>query len=223
MTPKSEVSIENNIVAVRQPLLVRVVAKAISIVFHPLFMPLYIAFFLLFIHPLIFAGYDDTRKWRLLATVFVNLTFLPAITVFLCWRLRFITNLNMETQKERIIPLAASMIFYFWCWFVLRNFTEIPEIFRQFLLGTFITIIGAWLANIAFKVSLHALAVGGAMCFFMLMLFRVEGSSAWHLAAVMMISGMVCSSRMLLSSHRPFEIYSGVMIGVLSQLIAVVV
>jgi hypothetical protein len=203
-------------------LLVKVSAYVVSVIFHPVFIPLYVTYFLLFVHPLLFAGYDDTRKWRLVATVFVNLTLLPAVTVFLCWRLRFISGLRMKSQRERLIPLAAAMIFYFWCWFVLRNFIEIPGIFRQFLLGSFITIIAGWLANISFKVSLHGLAMGGSLCFFIILLFVTEGSSAWYLAVILLITGLVCSSRLLLGTHRPFDVYAGLFIGALSQLLAVI-
>jgi hypothetical protein len=126
----------------------------------------------------------------------------------------------MDTQKERIIPLAAAMIFYFWCWFVLKANGGIPEVFRQFLLGSFITIIGAWLANIAFKVSLHALAAGGMFCFMMLLVFNVDGGSAQYFALSVAAAGFICSSRLIISSHKPFEVYIGFLIGVISQILA---
>ena len=199
---------------------VRWFAQLVSFVFHPLFVPVYVTLFVLYLHPLLFAGYTDLMKIRLSATIFVNLTLLPAVTVFLCWRLKFINDVYMETQKERIIPLAAAMIFYFWCWFVLKANGGIPEIFRQFLLGCFITIIGAWLANIAYKVSLHALAMGGMFCFMLLLTFNVDGSSAQYFAFAVAAAGLVCSSRLIVSSHRPFDVYSGFVIGAVSQVLA---
>jgi hypothetical protein len=201
---------------------VRRVAGVISFIVHPLFVPVYITLFLLYVHPLLFAGYTDLMKFRLTATIFVNLTMLPAVTVLLCWRLKFVGSVYMETQKERIIPLAAAMIFYFWCWFVLKTNGGIPDMFRQFLLGSFITIIGAWLANIAFKVSLHALAMGGLFCFMLLLTFNVEGSSAQHLTIAVVVAGIVCSSRLIVSSHRPFDVYAGFFIGATSQLVAMI-
>jgi len=201
----------------------RWLAHVVSFVFHPLFIPVYITLFLLYVHPLLFAGYSDLMKIRLSATIFVNLTFLPAITVFLCWRLKFINSIYMDTQKERFIPLAASMIFYFWGWYVLRMNTSVPEMFREFLLGSFITIIGGWLANIAFKVSLHALAIGGLFCFMLLLMFNAEGGSAKYFAVGTALAGVVCSSRLIVSSHRPFEVYAGFLIGAISQVLAVLV
>jgi hypothetical protein len=200
---------------------VRFFAMLVSYLLHPLFIPIYVACFLLFIHPLLFAGYEHVAKLHLLATVFVNLTLLPAVTVFLCWRLKFIDSMYMKTQKERIIPLAAAMIFYFWCWFVLRNFSEIPGLFRQFLLGSFITIIMAWMANIYFKISLHALAAGGLLCFILLLVFSFEGGSAGYLAIAAVVAGLVCSSRLMLDAHRPVEVYSGFILGIVSQVLAV--
>src|SRR5215210_2584459 len=112
---------------------VRWFAHAVSFIFHPLFIPLYVTLFVLYVHPLLFAGYSDLMKIRLTATIFVNLVLLPAVTVFLCWRLKFIGSVFLNAQKERIIPLAAAMIFYFWCWFVLKSNGGIPVVFRQFL------------------------------------------------------------------------------------------
>jgi hypothetical protein len=215
-----EIIEENMPDAVSRPSAVRFAAKVFSFLAHPLFVPLYVTYFLLFLHPLLFAGYERFRKLNLVATVFVNLTLLPALTVFLCWRLKFISSIFMKTQKERIIPLAAAMIFYFWCWFVQKNFLEIPALFRQFLLGSFITIIMAWMANIYYKISLHALAVGGLFCFMLLVVFNFEGGSAGYIAAAAGVAGLVCTSRLILHAHRPFEVYSGFILGMLSQVLA---
>jgi hypothetical protein len=222
MSVVTESQREQTLAADDHPAIVRWCAHLISYIFHPLFIPVYVTCFVLYIHPLLFAEYNSGMKMRLIATVFVNLTFLPAITVFLCWRLKFINDLYMKTQKERIIPLAAAMIFYFWCWFVLRNFTEIPDVYRQFLLGSFIAIIGAWLANIAFKVSFHALAMGGMFCFMLLLLFNTEGAGPQYFALSSIVAGAVCSSRMILSAHRPFDVYVGFLIGIVSQLAALI-
>jgi hypothetical protein len=213
----SNVNQSASVIADRQPLVIRIPAHIISVMFHPLFVPIYVGAFLLFIHPLLFAGYDMMAKVKLLATLFLNLTFFPVVTVLLCLGLKFISSLQMDTQKDRIIPLAAIMIFYFWCWFVLRNFHEIPPLFRQFVFGSFLTVIGAWIANIYFKVSLHGLAMGG-ICFFMfLVLYVTDGGSAQYLAATILIAGLVCTSRLLLRAHLPFELYAGILIGAFCQ------
>lgn len=195
-------------------------AIGLSYIFHPIFIPVYVAGYLLFVHPLLFAGYDVQARTRLLASVFVNLCFLPAVTVFLAKRLRFVEGFQMNTRRERIIPLAAAMVFYFWCWFALKNFNTLPELFRQFLLGCFITIIAAWLANIYYKVSLHGLAAGGMVGFLLILVFSGVGGSPLYLALAVLAAGAVCSARMLLGAHRSFEVYSAFLIGVFCQFLA---
>jgi hypothetical protein len=207
--------------SVARPAAVRWLAHFVSVVFHPLFVPVYITYLLAFVHPLLFAGYDSGAKWRLIITVFINLSLFPALTVFLCWRLKFVDSIKMTTQKERIIPLAAAMIFYFWGWYVLRNLNAVPDVLKQFLLGCFITIIIGWIANIYYKVSLHALGMGGLLGFIVLLVFNFEGGSGQYLAVALLVSGLVCSARLILSSHKPFEVYSGLFLGILAQIVAV--
>lgn len=135
-------------------------ARFFSYLFHPVFIPVYVALFLMYWHPLAFAGVSSTRKVLLLATIAVNCTLFPLFTVFLSWRLKFVQTFLLQTRKDRIIPYALAMIFYFWCWYVLNNQQGIPPLLIRFLLGSFITVIIAWIANIYFKISMHGLAVG---------------------------------------------------------------
>lgn len=204
-----------------QPLIARWFANIASFIFHPLFIPVYVTLFLAFDHPFLFAGYAEIAKIKLVATVIVNFAFFPAVTVFLCWRLGFINSIKMNTQKERLIPLAATMIFYFWGWYVLRGLNEVPDLFKQFLLGSFITIIAAWLTNIYFKVSLHGLAMGGLVAFIAILVYSADGGSGQYLVFALLIAGAVCTARLVLSSHKPFEVYSALIIGVLAQVISV--
>ena len=201
----------------------KIISGFISYIFHPLFIPVYVAAFAVYVHPLLFAGFRDEAKIRLVATVFINLCFFPVIVVLLCWRLNFISSIKLNTQKERIIPLAATMIFYFWGWYVLRNFNTIPAFFKNFLLGCFITIIAAWLANIYYKISLHALGMGGLLGVAGLLVFTMPGGSGVYLAVAVLLAGMVSSARLFLSAHKAFEIYSGLVIGLLAQLLATVI
>ena len=44
-----------------QNIVTRIVAKIISYVFHPLFVPVYIAWFLLTVYPFFFSNFSDTQ------------------------------------------------------------------------------------------------------------------------------------------------------------------
>lgn len=202
---------------------IRVLAHIISIVFHPLFIPSYVTVFLVYIHPYAFAGMDAKMKFFRFLMVAFSTAFLPAFSIFLMYLLKLIKSIQLRTQKERIIPYAAAMVFYFWIWYVSKNLTDNPEYFTQFLLGTFLAVCAAWLYNIYIKISMHSIAMGGLMAFFLLqVLFRQEDSTGLYFSITVLMAGLVCTARLIVSDHTQREIYGGVLVGALCQVIALI-
>ena len=70
------------------------------------------------------------------------------------------------------------------------------------------------------KVSLHALAVGGMLVFFLIQTFQLPDPTGLYLTIAIIITGLVCTARFIVSDHRPIEIYIGLLAGAASQLIA---
>lgn len=205
----------------RQPAWLRFLAKLVSVVFHPLFISTYVMAFLVFIHPIAFAGVDHPSPPFRLFNVFYCTAFFPGFTVFLLWQLRlFVGSMQLRTPKERIIPYLAAMIFYWWTWDVQKNLPGSPPLAVKFLLGAFLSVCGAWFCNIYCKVSMHAIAVGSALVFFILFSFHDGYASGSYLAMAFLAAGMVCTARFLVSDHTPFEVYLGLFVGMLAQVIA---
>ncbi len=177
--------------------------------------------FLLYEHPYAFAGLVEKLKIFKLIGVFFTTAFLPAFSVFLMWRLGFIESMMLHTQKDRIIPYVTSMIFFFWVWYVSRNQPENPSALTAFFLATFIANIAALMANIYYKISMHAIAVGALWIFFLWLSFTSNFSFTTYLSVATVIAGLVCSSRFIVSNHSTVEIYSGLVVGAACQLVAI--
>lgn len=205
---------------ISQPRILKVFASLLSYVFHPLFISAYVAAYLIYLHPYSFAVFDAQQKFLRLLSVFVITAFFPAFTVFLLWRLQFAQSVYLKTQKERIIPYVASVIYFFWAFYITRNLEGTPVIMASFFLGTFLCASAALMANNYFKISMHALAVGGAVAFMVILGVTSGQPMGVPIAIATLITGMVCTSRLLISDHHPFEIYAGLIIGALSQLVA---
>ena len=92
----------------------RIGAQIISYVAHPLFIPIYMTWVLMFQHPINKLLLPPEIRVRILAMVFINTVLFPALIVLLLKKLDFVKSIYMETTKERIIPLTAGIIFYFW-------------------------------------------------------------------------------------------------------------
>ncbi|MEO5908937.1 MAG: hypothetical protein ABIR50_02925, partial [Ginsengibacter sp.] len=192
---------------------VKAFAHFFSFVFHPLFIPLIAAWFLAFLQPGYFTGISPHDKVLIVIRVGYNTIFYPALTVLLLKALGFIKSIFLKTQRERIVPYIATNIFYFWMFLVFHNQPEVPVILTSFMFGIFLASSAGLIANIYFKISMHALGVG-SLCGLMLIIIFTGFSYAVFLTAmlVFLITGIVCTSRMIVSDHKPIEIYSGLII-----------
>ena len=214
----SELSSRQIEVSSWQPAFVRFFAHLFSYIFHPLFIPFYVCWFVEFIHPSYFSGFSEAGKKRVLLMVSLNAIAFPAITVLLLKGLGFIDSFFLRTQRDRIIPYIASMTFFFWAQYALREQPEIPRILVAFMFGVFISSAAALMANIYFKISMHAIGMGGLVGICFVIMQQNTMLMTWPLSAALLIAGLVCTSRFIVSDHTPKDIYSGLLIGFICQL-----
>lgn len=196
-------------------------AKLISYIFHPLFIPIYVTYYLLYIQPYFFIGLSNADKLKKLMMIVISAGFFPAFTIFLLWRLKFVQSIQLKTQRERIIPYVAVNIFFFWVYYVSRNQVENPTPFIQFLFGVFIASAIALVANSFIKISMHAIGITGAVLFFIYLAIWSGMVLGFVISIVILLSGLVCTARLLLKEHTFYEIIWGAIIGIISQAIAI--
>ncbi|MBI3136999.1 MAG: hypothetical protein HYZ15_00280 [Sphingobacteriales bacterium] len=197
---------------------IRLAARFISYTFHPVFLPLYVIAFLVFEHPFLFTGFDPREKVQVLLQATAMYLFFPLVTVLLLKALGFIESVQLKKQKDRIIPLVACMIWYFWIWNVWRNLPEYPVETVRFALAVWISSWAALMANVKMKISLHAIAVGIAATFILSMAFVQAIHFGIYIAISLFIAGLVCTARFIASDHTPAEVYGGLLLGAVSVL-----
>lgn len=197
--------------------ILRGLAHLVSFIFHPLFISSYVMAFLIFVHPYAFSGFGDRLKIFRMLNIALCHAFFPAFSVFLLWRLGFIKSIYLRTARERIWLYLVAMIFYWWTWNVYKNLQDSPPVAIHFLLGAFLAVCGAWMCNIYFKISMHSIAMGGALMFFFLFSFSDSYASGLYLSVVLLMTGLVCTARFLVSDHTPFQIWSGLLLGMAAQ------
>ena len=198
----------------------RISAQGISYILHPLFIPVYITYFLLYLHPYAFVGFSEDNKARTMIIVILNIVLYPLLSVLLLKALGFADSLYLRHQKDRIIPYIACGIFFFWTYTVFKQQPVYPVLLVSYVFGIFLASSVSLLANIYFKISMHAVGMGGWLGFFLILMKSHQTSMYLFLSIVLLLTGLACTSRLLLKSHRPFEIYSGLAVGVTTQLAA---
>lgn len=209
-------------------------AKIVSFIFHPLFIVGYVLTLILVINPYLFSIQDSKVKGLFLISTFMLTTFFPVISISMMRALGLIHSFKMEDRRERIGPLIVTSIFYLWLFLNIKDNPGIPGAFSFFVLGSIIGLFLAFFLNNFQKISLHGVGAGGFLIgiiiigsqfsygYFILPI-PLLGSYTINILllyiVVLICSGLILSSRLLLNSHTKGELYGGFFIGAFSQLI----
>ncbi|RYF87628.1 MAG: hypothetical protein EOO03_10325 [Chitinophagaceae bacterium] len=208
------------LVAAHYSALLRWPAMLLSYIMHPVFIPIYVALFLVYVHPSYFSGFSDGNKLRTVVIVAQNAVFYPLFCIALLRGVGFIDSIYLRTQKDRIIPYIACGIFFFWTFLLFKQQEVYPSIMATFFLGIFLSSSAALIANIYFKISLHAIAMGGWLGIFLVVARSETMLMTWPVAAVVLLTGLVCTARLLLGHHSNKDVYGGLLVGLCMQFVA---
>jgi hypothetical protein len=204
-----------------QPPVLKIPAKIISYILHPLFIPTYVFLWLTWRFPETFGGITSAGLMFKKISVFLNASFFPAFAVFLLWRLKFIESIYLRIQKDRIIPYIITMIFYWWMWYLSRSFEDQPDVLKFFYFGIFLTTVFGLIINNFIKISMHAIGAGSLLAVVVLTSFYYQTFLGTDIMVVTLFAGLICTARLVLNQHSVAEIYSGVIVGILCQLLGV--
>lgn len=223
LTPEDEIEATDPIAPVDDPEvrspLFKALAYAVSAVFHPLLVATYAFLFIDYFYPYQFAHLSATAKLQLLVTVVVNTLVFPFITLFIMSRLGFISSLQMRDRQERIIPLIAMGLFYFWTYLVVKQL-GVGSYFTHVMLGGSLAVFTAFFFNNFFKISVHAVAAGTFLGVALSLSMISTYNLLLPLMLVILVAGLIGSSRLYLQAHKDVDVYSGYAVGIVAQLVA---
>ncbi len=217
--------LENSVLTDKRfSIVTRSFAHLFSVLFHPLFIPFYVIAFLVKYHPSYFTGFSFYLKFEILRSVAVNTVLFPAFALLVMKGLGFVRSFYLHTQQDRIGPYLVNMIFYFWMARVFFNFKpELTPVLAVFMTGVFLTTAVALIANIFYKISMHAIGCGGMLGIFIIIMNSNSMLMTWALCIALFITGIVCTSRLIVSNHTQKEIYMGLVVGLVCQFGAAIV
>lgn len=197
---------------------VKLFSQFLSLIFHPLLLPTYAFAMIIWSQPFLFAGYDG-REWVLVVRVFINTFIFPAICMLLLWRLGWLKSMETSTREERVIPYIAIGTLYLWTYITFRKSAD-PQLLNIVLLGSCIALFGCFLFNIFSKISIHAAGFGCLLVLAFLNTWLSAFDVRWILLLVILISGLVGTSRLYLQSHSLKEVMTGYLVGIAAQVVA---
>ena len=212
----------------------KAIANFFSIVFHPLLILTYMTLVLLWTNPFSFGYRHVAEADTLLIIVVMTTVTLPAIAVLMMKMLGWIDSFRMASRQERIGPYIVAGILYLTLYLHVSK-ADFPTSIRVATLGVLIGLWACFLINNFMKVSAHAAGMGGLLTLVALTKLKFGYDEAqigfpgglnlvlsidYLLYGVIILAGMVCTSRLLLKSHESKEVYLGLIVGILGMTIS---
>jgi membrane-associated phospholipid phosphatase len=192
------------------------IAKIISYLFHPLLMPTY-GFLLLFMSNNYMATFTPFKlKLIIIVITFVFTFVLPAINTLILLKAKRIKSLHLETSPERTIPYLSTS-FYFFALFYLFYNAEFPSVFIILILGAGLSILLTFLINFTWKISAHAIGIGGIIGATIGISFRLMIDLRLVIMLAILLAGIIGYARLKLNAHSPSQVYAGFLLGFLTE------
>lgn len=188
-------------------------ANLISYIFHPLFYPFYLLIITLFLPVFGMQRYNNDFKYYLLGYVFISNILLPIVSLWLMKKYKLIESLEISNAKERTLPYLMMIGIYI---FTAASLSKIQGmaiivIYAFLLSATLVAILT--IINKFVKISAHSTSATAAAVWMFILYKSLEYNTVIYLIISTLLLGLVMSSRLILKSHRPFEVWLGFFTG----------
>lgn len=190
-------------------------SKVLSILGHPLWMPIAGCLFYFYAIPSYLDQQIITAK---LLAVSILTIFLPIVFLFIAKNLKLISDYNLSKVKER----RFFLMFFVLLVLVLLN--RILDVYNYRTLFYFFSgILFSGVVSLLFsifqvKISLHALGVSGLASFVIGLSLSFQEPMIFSISILLLFLGFVSSSRLYQRAHTLAEIILGILAGCLPQL-----
>ena len=193
-------------------------AKVLSVIFTPFYLPLLglailLAFTYLSLLPFMY-------KLTLLLAFWVFTVFVPTMLIRLYRRYQGWTRLQLGARERRVIPYVISIVSY-----LAGYYTVVAAHVPYFLCAIFIVAlviqVACAMANLFVKISTHTAGIGGVAGSLAAFALMMDFNPVWWLCAVILLAGLVGTSRMILRQHSLRQVVSGFLVGTACSFVTV--
>lgn len=200
------------------------VAKIGSVVFHPIFLPMLMAYIILASSPFRYPLGTDRFFVPLLITGIFTIAY-PLLMLLICLGLGLVKSIELQDRRDRILPYIASMVFVFWAYFMMRKggdpvigeisiLTHHNPLFEAMFLGIFFTLVLLLLATLFWKVSAHsASSVALILLVYHITPYANVSVLSWFILSVV-IAALSAAFRLHLRAHDLGQIIIGWVLGI---------
>lgn len=193
-------------------------AKALSVAFTPLYMPV-VGLLALFLFSYLSLLHWEAKVYILLL-VFTFTILLPTALIRTYRRYQGWNLSEMGTKERRLIPYIISIVSYLLCYYVL-SVNHIPYIIGSIVMASLMIQVVCAIVNQWWKISTHTATIGGVAGAIMAFAEIFSFNPIWWLCLVLIMGGLVGTSRMILRQHTLSQVTGGFLVGMVCAIVAV--
>lgn len=199
-------------------------AKALSYIFHPAFIPTYLIVALKLFSPLpLFYLFFNLKLFLIMTSlVFIYTALAPILMVYLLFRLRFVSDLQVLNREERPRVLILTSGFYLALAYFLYSKGDMLVPTSVLVFSMAANIFGLFVASFFSKISAHLAAMGGMIGIFVAIYFRYGDQSLVPVILLSIIlAGFIASARLYIGAHNLKQTLVGALWGFLTGFVGV--
>ena len=195
-------------------------SKLISIILHPIFMPLVaLRLTLDSLHSIALTSQDLNYIYGIVICFTI---ILPLLSIFFLIKKGMVSSLEMSNHKERSLPLFITVLWMSLGFYMLNHTLIYPYLLKAELFGAILIIIFAAIISKFWKISLHLLGIGGVVGVF-IALKLMGGGILYVLLIFILLSGILGVARVKQKAHNHTQVYVGFLLGVSVELITLLI
>lgn len=193
-------------------------AKVLSVLFTPFYLPI-LSLLILFIFSYL-SLLPLTYKLFLLLMFYLFTVFLPTALIRFYRRYQGWTLIELGSRERRAIPYVISIFSYLLCYYIMAA-THVPHFMGSILIAALVIQVACAIINLFIKISTHTAAIGGVTGALLAFSVIFSFNPVWWLCIVLLLAGMVGTSRMILRQHSLRQVVLGYLAGVACSFVSV--
>lgn len=187
------------------------VTKLISIVFHPVLIPI-LGMFLIFNSGTLFTFIPPQIKSFSYIVIFLSTFLLPISILPLLKFQKIISNYSLTDRRERIIPMILSIIFFFMGFYILRRI-PMTAFLQSYMLAIMVIVCGVSIISFSWKISMHLSSIGALTALVTVLAVKYSADFFWVVILAVLLSGLMGYSRLYRGRHNQWQVYAGYLWG----------
>jgi len=189
--------------------------KFISIILHPVFIPVYLMAITFTIPTLTIQILNPLMRLVIIGLLIINNVVLPIFSLFVLKSQEQIKSFQMESAAERKTPYILLFIYYSITAYIYLQTSYLDPALRFIPMAAAATILALFFLNRYFKISAHLASFGSAFAYIILLHFYFDINSVFFLIGITFFAGLTASARLYLKAHDEVEVYAGFFVGLI--------